>query len=116
MRQEVNQDRMIILGVDPSFNRTGWAILAAGPTIVTTGVVKPGKGTRSEQLFRIERIFESAIEGYDLAAAYFEDAGAWTRPGGMRAETLVAPAMAKGVMLSVCAGNSIPAHEVKKAI
>ncbi len=104
------------LGVDPSFNRTGWAILArdgcALSSLTACGIIIPRGSSRSERLLSIQRQFEQAVMRWRPAVAYFERPGSWQRRGGSRRETVEAMGMARGVMLAACAELEVPVFEV----
>jgi len=104
-----------ILGVDPSFNRTGWALLAEGrdpPSLVAWGVIIPRGSSRGERLLSIGRQFKGVLRNLRPAVTWFERPGSWQRRGGSRRETVEAMAMARGVMLAACAELEVEAVEV----
>jgi crossover junction endodeoxyribonuclease RuvC len=105
-----------VLGVDPSFNRSGWAILTRDGCGLSSpaacGVIIPRGSSRSERLLSIQRQFEQAVTRWRPAVAYFERPGSWQRKGGSRPETVEAMGMARGVMLTACAAQGVPAFEV----
>jgi Holliday junction resolvasome RuvABC endonuclease subunit len=103
------------LGVDPSFNRTGWALLVGAPhspSLVACGVIIPRGSSRGERLLSVRRQFEGVLRSLRPALAYFERPGSWQRRGGSRRETVEAMAMARGVMLAACAEIGVVAVEV----
>ena len=103
------------LGVDPSFNRTGWALLAGTlhqPSLVACSAIIPRGSGRGERLLSIGRQFEGVLRSLRPAVAWFERPGAWQRRGGSRRETVEAMAMARGVMLAACAELGVEAVEV----
>ena len=105
-----------LLGVDPSFNRSGWAILTRDgcglSSLAACGVIIPRGSSRSERLLSIQRQFEQALMRWHPAVACFERPGSWQRKGGSRRETVEAMAMARGVMLAACAELEVPVFEV----
>ena len=103
------------LGVDPSFNRTGWALLVGArrpPSLVACGVIIPRGSSRGERLLSIRRQFEGVLRSLRPALAWFERPGSWQRRGGSRRETVEAMAMARGVMLAACAELGVEVVEV----
>ncbi len=109
-------DEQQILGVDPSFNRSGWALLTVDarnkPHISATGVIKPGKGSRDERLLQIGRQFEAVLRKCRPNRACFEKPGAWQRRGGSRRETVEMMGMGRGVMFRACAEFGVAVDEV----
>jgi len=108
-------DGAATLGVDPSFNRTGWALLAGGhhpPLLIAWGVIIPRGHGRGERLLNIRRQFEGVLRSLRPALAYFERPGSWQRRGGSRRETVEVMAMCRGVMLAACAELGVEAIEV----
>ena len=103
----MNQD-IVLLGVDPSLNRTGWALLNIRRELVASGVVKPREGPRCERLAQIQSQINDVLARWNPTVAYFESPGAWHRKGGIRQETIEAMGMARGVMLAACAVHGIP--------
>jgi len=110
-------DARRVLGIDPSLNRTGWAVieqpLSAGLTQVAGGVLAPRPGSRAERLLEIKHGLEYVLDQHKPQEAYIESPGAWQRRGGTRRETLEVLGMARGVMLTACAEariNPIEAH------
>lgn len=105
----------VLLGVDPSFNRTGWAVLSLRdrhPLLVASGTIKPAGKSRAESLRYIQLRFRQVLEDWDPTVAYFERPGSWQRRGGTRRETVEVMAMARGVMLAACADLEVPACEI----
>jgi len=103
------------LGVDPSFNRTGWALLAGAsrpPSLVACGVIIPKGSSRGERVLSIGRQFEGVLRNRRPSVAWFERPGAWQRRGGSRRETVEAMAMARGIMLAACAELGVEAIEI----
>ena len=103
------------LGVDPSFNRTGWALLVGAPhspSLVACGAIIPRGSSRGERLLSIGQQLKEALRSLRPAVAWFERPGNWQRRGGSRRETVEAMAMARGVMLAACAEQGVEAVEV----
>jgi len=108
----MTHDRLV-LGVDPSFNRTGWALMEPrSATLLAYGVIAPRGGDRAANLFHIQWQFKRVLQTWLPGAAYFERPGTWQRRGGTRRETLEVMAMARGVMLAACAELAVPAFEI----
>jgi Holliday junction resolvasome RuvABC endonuclease subunit len=104
-----------VLGVDPSFNRTGWCLLEQAnsrPRMIASGVIVPKGAGRPAQLLSIRQQFEAVLSRWPAAEAYFERPGAWQRKGGTRRETVEAMSMSRAVMLLACAERGVPAYEV----
>ena len=106
----------LTLGVDPSFNRTGWAVLTHedGSTLsmVACGIVTPSGQSRGQRLESIQRQFSDVLARWTPREAYFERPGNWQRREGSRRETIEVMAMARGVMLATCAEKRVPAWEI----
>ena len=102
----------MVLGVDPSLNRTGLALLNTRRELVASGVVKPREGPRCERLAQIQSQINDVLTRWIPTVAYFESPGAWQRKGGLRQETIEAMGMARGVMLAACAVHGVPVEEV----
>jgi len=106
----------LTLGVDPSFNRTGWALLSRAdgspPSMVACGIITPSGISRSQRLETIQRQFTDVLARWAPREAYFECPGNWQRREGSRRETIEVMAMARGVMLAACAELGVPAFEV----
>jgi Holliday junction resolvasome RuvABC endonuclease subunit len=105
-----------VLGVDPSFNRTGWCVLeqaSSRPRMVASGVIVPRGDGRSTQLLSIKQQFEGVLARWPAAEAYFERPGAWQRKGGTRRETVEAMSMSRAVMVLACAERGLPVIEVE---
>jgi len=102
--------------VDPSFNRSGWAILTRDgcglSSLAACGVIIPRGSDRSERLLSIQRQFEQALMRWRPAVAFFERPGSWQRKRGSRRETVEAMGMARGVMLAACAELEVPVFEI----
>jgi len=101
-----------VLGVDPSFNRTGWALLSATGELLRSGIVRPKGNERPEQLLSIQRQFGMLLRAHRPDAVYLEEPGVWRRRGGSRVETIAVMAMARGVILAACAEVDVVATEV----
>jgi Holliday junction resolvasome RuvABC endonuclease subunit len=105
----------VLVGVDPSFNRTGWAVVSLRgrrPVLVACGAISPAGKTRSESLWYIQCQFRRVLEECGASVACFERPGTWQRRGGTRREALEMMAMARGVMLVACAEAGVRAFEV----
>lgn len=114
----------IILGVDPSFNRSGWAALdanAGDARLVGCGVIVPKGNDRALRLFSISEQFETVLQSWCPAEVFLERPGAWQRKGGTRRETIEVLAMGRAAMLLACVRHVIPVmqvdvHVVRQAI
>ena len=106
---------MRILGVDPSFNRSGWSVVewSDRPTVVAAGVISPKGQGRPIQLVSIRDQFDEIVRSLQPDAAFFERPGAWQRKGGTRRETIEVLSMGRAVMLLACAVRDLPAYEVE---
>lgn len=105
----------VILGVDPSFSRTGWAEMSlrdGRPVLVACGTISPAGKTRGECLWYIQRRFGQILGDCGAPVVYFERPGTWQRRGGTRREAVEAMAMARGVMLAACADSGVRSCEV----
>jgi len=105
----------LILGVDPSFNRTGWARIAFArgrPALLGYGIVVPVGSDRGQKLLSIQRQFRQVLHQQMAGAVYLERSGCWQRRGGTRREAVEAMAMARGVMLAACADSGVRACEI----
>jgi Holliday junction resolvasome RuvABC endonuclease subunit len=105
----------VILGVDPSFNRTGWAAVSlrdGQPVLIACGVISPAGESRGEGLRHIQCRFRQVLKDTGAGGAYLERPGTWQRRGGTRREALETMEMARGVMLVACADASVRAFEV----
>jgi Holliday junction resolvasome RuvABC endonuclease subunit len=105
-----------VLGVDPSFNRTGWCLLEQAnsrPRMIASGVIVPKGAGRPTQLLSIKQQFEGVLSRWPAAEAYFERPGAWQRKGGTRRETVEAMSMSRAVMVVTCAERGLPVIEVE---
>lgn len=110
MAQRTNR----VLGIDPSLNRSGWAILEPHDDLwclTGAGVIVPHGADRSRQLESISSACRRVLSRHTPAQAILEQPGAWQRRGGSRRETIEAMAMARGVMLAACAEANIVAME-----
>lgn len=108
------RDRLV-LGIDPSFNRSGWALLDAShhrARLLDAALIVPKGADRPSQLLSIQQQFDGIVEGKEGVSAYFERPGAWQRKGGTRRETVEALSMSRAVMLLVCALRAVAAHDV----
>ena len=105
----------VLLGVDPSFNRTGWAVVSLRgrrPVLVAYGIISPAGKTRGESLRYIQRQFRQVLEECGAGVAYLERPGTWQRRGGTRAAAVETMAMARAVLLVACADSGVVAHEI----
>jgi Holliday junction resolvasome RuvABC endonuclease subunit len=105
-----------VLGVDPSFNRTGWSFIekaAGGARLIESGVIVPRGAGRPSQLLSIKQQFEAVLFRWPAAEAYFERPGAWQRKGGTRRETIEAMSMSRAVMVLACAERGLAVLEVE---
>ena len=106
----------LTLGVDPSFNRTGWALLGredgSPPSMVACGIITPSGISRSERLATIQQQFREVLSRWSPREAYFERPGNWQRREGSRRETIEVMAMARGVMLAASAEKGVPVFEI----
>lgn len=105
-----------ILGVDPSFNRTGWAAVTKSglaAELKQYGIIAPRATERGQQLLSIWTQFREVLDSCAPDAAYFERPGAWQRKGGTRRETLEVLSMSRAAMLLACASSSVPVFEVE---
>ena len=104
-----------VIGVDPSFNRTGWCVLTTRggmPRVETVGTIVPKGEDRTEKLLSIYRQFQAVMEQWQPKAVYLERPGAWQRKGGTRRETVEVLAMGRAALLLVCAQRNIRVTEV----
>jgi len=102
-----------ILGVDPSFNRTGWAVLSNLGQLEQCGVIAPKGADRSQQLLSIWSQFSEVLDQNAPQIVYIERPGTWQRKGGTRRETLEVLSMSRGAMLLACASRAIPLTDVE---
>jgi Holliday junction resolvasome RuvABC endonuclease subunit len=106
----------VVLGVDPAFNRTGWAALSLAQTqkvdVVATGVIQPAGGSRAVRLLDIRAQFRPVLLSLEPDSVVMEEPGSWQRLGGTRRETVELLAMARAVMLVECAERGIPVHAI----
>lgn len=106
----------LTLGVDPSFNRTGWVLLTreggSMPSMVACGIITPSGHSRGQRLESIQRQFLNVLARWTPREVYLERPGNWQRREGSRRETIEVMAMARGVMLAACAEKRVPAREV----
>jgi len=104
------------LGVDPSFNRTGWALLARDFTgrvsLLACGAVVPTGNGRAQRLLSIQRAFRAVLVKCRPSEVVFEQPGKWMRRVGSSRWSVEAMAMARGVMLAACAELGVEAVEV----
>ena len=105
-----------LMGVDPSFRRTGWALLArdsrCGVELVAFGAVVPAGNSRAQRLLSIQRAFQAVLAKYRPSEAVFETPGKWMRREGSSRASIELMAMARGVMLAACAELQVEALEV----
>jgi Holliday junction resolvasome RuvABC endonuclease subunit len=105
-----------LIGVDPSFRRTGWAVVAVDqcewPALAASGAILPAGKGRGEGLLSIQRQFRAVLEEFRPSAAVFEQPGKWMRRVGSSRWSVEAMAMARGVMLAACAELQVEAREV----
>lgn len=105
-----------VLGVDPSFNRTGWAVLRTsgeGSLLEATGIIAPRPGERGERLLTIWKEFGLILDRCQPVAVYLERPGTWQRAGGTRRETIEMLSMSRALMIVACADRCVPVHEVE---
>jgi crossover junction endodeoxyribonuclease RuvC len=104
-----------ILGVDPAFNRSGWAVLTrtgSSTSLNASGAIVPRGTAKGERIRAIFEDFDAVVQWWQPEAVYLERPGAWQRRGGTRRETLEVLAMSRGVMLLACANRQMPAYDV----
>jgi len=54
---------MIVLGIDPGLQTTGYAVLGPGPVVVEAGVIRPvEKRAKIDLAARIERLYNGIVE------------------------------------------------------
>jgi len=104
------------MGVDPSFRRTGWAVLNCDcrgqPGLVASGSIVPRGSSRGEGLLSIQSQLQAIVQAWRPTSVIFEQPGKWMRRVGCSRESVEVMAMARGVMLAACAAMGIPAFEV----
>ena len=105
-----------VLGVDPAFRRTGWALLrldeAESPTLLASGFIVPNGNTLPEKLRSIEAQFTKVLQARKPYLVLFEKPGIWMRRAGSSRHSVEMMAMARGVMLCACAKIGVPSHEI----
>jgi Holliday junction resolvasome RuvABC endonuclease subunit len=109
------EERQRILGVDPAFNRSGWAVLSrteSGVCLAAHGAIIARGKARAERIHAIFKEFDDVVRLWQPEAVYLERPGVWQRRGGTRRETLEVLAMSRGVMLLACANREVPAHDI----
>jgi Holliday junction resolvasome RuvABC endonuclease subunit len=105
-----------LMGVDPSFNRTGWALLVRacrGKVVLAGfGIVVPRGNSRAQRLLSIQKAFQAVLAKCRPSRVVFEQPGKWMRRVGSSRWSVEAMAMARGVMLAACAELGVEAVEV----
>lgn len=103
-----------LMGVDPSYRRTGWAVTrydCGRRQLAASGTISPVGAGRGQCLVSLHRQFEGVLEKQRPSIVTIEQPGLWMRRGTNR-NTVEVMAMARGVFLLACAEHATPAYEV----
>jgi Holliday junction resolvasome RuvABC endonuclease subunit len=108
----------IILGIDPSFWRTGWVAVRQGgsgrPDLLGCGVVSPPKAAaRARNLHWIQVELLRVLDVWRPSLAVLELPGEWMHRSGSRRHSVEMMAMARGVMVAACASRDVEVCEVQ---
>jgi Holliday junction resolvasome RuvABC endonuclease subunit/integrase len=105
-----------VMGVDPAYWRTGWAILDRAsdgkPFLAASGTFVPPPGKRAQGLLNVERQLHDVLQQHKPAAVYVEKPGRWVHRSGTSRETVELMAMARGSIIKVCEELGIPAFQI----
>lgn len=104
-----------VLGVDPAFRRSGWALLAGRatpPNVALCGVIGAQGLTIDEGLSKIDRDFRGVLERCQPEIAWFERPGRWVHSRSSSRWSIELLAMARGMMLKTCAAAGVPVEQV----
>jgi len=104
---------MRVLGVDPGSAATGWAVVERRGRrlhLTASGVIRSGKGKRSERLARLAGALQDVIETFLPEAAAVETPffGRYPKSALQLAET-------RGAILAVLGGAGIPVSDYSPA-
>lgn len=105
----------LILGLDISSTRSGWAVLDASkdpPRLVVSGIVKQKRSDKDSMGLRLERLADALIavlKGHAITSAVLE--AGYLKYG----IAMLKIAEARGVALLCCQGARVPVQEVPPA-
>jgi len=105
-----------VMGVDPSFRRTGWALLTATPQaslkLESWGVIEPKGQGRAEELISIADQFSHVLRLHNPLVACFELPGLWMN-GRISRRSVETMAQARGALLMACGREGVSVAEVE---
>jgi len=105
-----------LLGVDPAYRRTGWAIITSDetgdPVVEANGVIVTEATSLASGLLHIEEQFQQVLEAWRPARALLEKPGRWMHKSGTSRHSVELMAMARGAMMKACGRVGIPVSEV----
>jgi len=100
----------LILGIDPGLAATGFALLADGGDLVTSGTVRTSPGPAGERLLNIARELDEILSRFSIREAALEELFM-----GRNRTSVIGVAQARGVVLLTLTRASIPVFEYKPA-
>jgi crossover junction endodeoxyribonuclease RuvC len=108
-----------ILGIDPGSTCTGYGVVEGGgqkPSMMTSGVIRPGRGPLSQRLARLFDSLEKLIDANQPEEIAVEEVFT-----GVNAHSALVLGHARGVILLAAGRANLPVHEypsrrVKQAI
>lgn len=104
-----------ILGVDPAYRRTGWAVvrcIGENVEVEAAGTIDTKRKPRAESLLQIDREFREIVRRTKPDRVLLEAAGRWVHKRSSSRHTIEVLAMARAIMFRVCASEGATADKV----
>jgi Holliday junction resolvasome RuvABC endonuclease subunit len=109
-------DPFRVIGIDPAFRRTGWALLershGGSTSLVQHGtIVAPRESERAHALLSIQLALVEVMTTWEPDQAVFELPGRWMHRIGSSRASIETMAMSRGVMLAACCSVGVSVQE-----
>lgn len=106
---------IIVMGVDPAYRTTGWAVLRHReklPSLMASGTIPASGKTVPRALLSIGNEFRSVVEQWSPRLVVLEQPGRWMFRRDSNRRSIELMAMVRGIMLAVCASRNVTALTV----